>query len=62
MILFSLGVCGVRFVMFLYVVGKELFANAEKGTSAAFSWLVTGGSCMCSERMDMWMRLTWRVW
>ena len=53
--MFSFGVVGVRFVVFLYVVGVELFANAEKGTMEAFSWLVAGGSCMCLERMDLWM-------
>ena len=52
------GVFGVRFVTFLYVVRVELFSNSENGTREAFSWLVAGGSCICSERMDLWMRLT----
>jgi hypothetical protein len=33
-------------LLLLHVVGAELFANAENGTSAAFSWHITEASCM----------------
>ena len=52
-------VCGIREpLMFLYV-GAELFANAEKGTSAELIWLITGVSCMCSEHIDDQTRICW---